>query len=92
MAILKKVDTAFGVEAEYHKIVLTNINWLERKAHIEIVVYVNQEAREKNKQFLDGTTIDIFDEEFDYTPDDNIVAKTYDKLKLLPEFEGAVDC
>jgi len=92
MALLKKVDTQFGVEAEYHRITLTNISWLERKAHIEIVVYANKKARDDGKQFLDGKAIDISGEQFDYTCDDNIVAKTYDKLKLLPEFEGAVDC
>ncbi len=89
MALLKSVPTEYGVTVSYHKIVLTNIDWLARKAHIEIVGYKDQQARLDGCKFLVGTGFDFQDDSFDFAYDDNIVAKCYTKLILLPEFEGA---
>jgi hypothetical protein len=90
MALLKSVPTEYGVTVSYHKIVLTNIDWLARKAHIEIVGYKDQQARLDGCKFLVGTGFDFQGDNFDFTCEDNIVAKSYEKLVLLPEFESAL--
>jgi hypothetical protein len=91
MALKKVIMTQYGVEAEYHKVILTNVDWLSKKAHCEVAVYLNQQARTENKMFLSSYALDIDETVFDFTCEDNLVSKTYEKLKLLPELEGATD-
>lgn len=92
MAIKKVINTPYGVKAEYHRIAVTNVDWVNRTANIALVVYINKEAREAGSKHIEASQKLFSGETFDYTCEDNIVAKTYTKLMALPEFEGAEEC
>ena len=92
MALRKEIETNYGVIGDYSKVVITNCNWLTKKAHIEVCLYTNEQARIDLKTPLKNMEFDLAFEQLGITVEDNIVAKTYEYLTTLPEFEGAEDC
>lgn len=92
MALKKVIETLYGISVGYHKVIITNVDWLNQKAHIEVVSYIDQEARESGKRALSAFALDYEGDGFDFSVDDNLVQKTYEKIKSLPEFIDAEDC
>lgn len=91
MALQKTIATTYGVNATYHKIALTNINWHNHQAHIEIISFADQQARNEGKAPLVVNALDFDADTFDFEPTDNIVEEVYNKMKETPEFNGAID-
>lgn len=91
MALLKQKLTNHGVIAEYHKVINVNISWHNRTCFVDVYGYLNQEIREQQKSPLITKYYEFTDTSFDFSVDNNIVNQVYEKLKQLPEWEGAVD-
>ncbi|MEM4271417.1 MAG: hypothetical protein QXO70_04990, partial [Candidatus Pacearchaeota archaeon] len=84
-----------------------NINWFDRNAHIELCGWKDKEARDNRCLYLDSRSFDFYKEEFDFVPDENLVEKSYNKIKAYKikevgedgkeierdgEFSDAKDC
>lgn len=92
LALQKTVQTPYNVEANYHKVALTNVDWYNKRAHIEVLTFKDEETRRDPSKLPLGTfSLDIDTDQFDFTPDSNVVEIAYGKIKLLPGFEDAID-
>lgn len=92
MALKKEIPTDFGVYAEYHRITSTTVDWMHDVTFINVSVYISQSARDAGKDPV-NTTTHMFDKStLNITPDDNVVAMSYELLKTLPEYTDAQDC
>lgn len=93
MALLKEIDTPFGVKASYWKIGQVNEVFMEGQVGYDIIVfpYATKEARDNGAQpFSSPAQLRLTDDmegyKADMTRDD-----VYTWLKTLPAFEGAQD-
>ena len=93
MALQKKISLPSGAEVSYHKVTTTNIDWITKRAIVVVSNYINQTIRTEGKKPLTQNTYIWQGDNFPYdlTEQGNIVSQTYDKLKALPEFTGALD-
>lgn len=59
MAIIKAFEDQFGGKNEraYFKVAQTNIDWVEKKAHLVFGIYKDKEAREAGKQPLSSVEL-----------------------------------
>lgn len=92
MALKKNVDTQYGIQATYHKVALTSIDWHARQARLVTVGFIDEEARRAGKVALGTFALDIESKDFNFIPEENIIQKCYEILKGQPTFEGAEDC
>jgi DUF971 family protein len=90
MALQKDIQTQYGVTANYLRVAGTNFNWAEKQAHIDVVVYINQQARLENKQPIGNFSVDFKESDFDFT-ENKVIEQSYLKIKTLPEFSDATD-
>lgn len=91
MALLKPKTTSHGVVAEYHKIANINISWHHRTCFVDLYSYLNQDVREQEKSPLMTKYYEYTGVAFDFDVELNIVNQIYEKLKQLPEWDGAAD-
>jgi hypothetical protein len=93
MALQKTIETNSGVEAQYHMVALTNVDWYAHRAHVEVLSFANQTTRQDGKAPLANRVYDWNDDNgtFDFDVELNIVEQTYTKLKTLPEWDGSID-
>ena len=59
MAIIKALDTKFGVQASYHRITAFNINYVDKKVVICVASYASKEKRTINKSPIEEIDIEI---------------------------------
>lgn len=85
MALQKSIQTNFGIEATYWKVVEINVNWHEKRSHVTLLGWVDQGARDSGKQPIDQRTFDWGGEDFPFVDKEpqNERAKAYEKVKLL---------
>lgn len=89
MALIKSIDTQYGIPAEYWKITRVDEYFAEHRISVIFSAYVNKEAREAGKSPLaQGANLEIAGDQ--YIPDATR-QQIYEIAKLLPEFEGAQD-
>ena len=91
MALKKKLPTEFGVDANYHKVSITAVDWHKKQARIETLGFIDEAARDEGKQPVLLCGFDCEGAKFDFDINKNIVAQAYEKVKLEPRFEGAED-
>lgn len=85
MALDKKIQTNFGVDATYWKVVEVNINWHANCVHITMLGWVDRIARDSGKQPIDQRTFDWNGEDFPFVDKEpqNERAQAYGKIKSL---------
>lgn len=89
MAIIKSIDTQYGIAAEYWKIIRVDEYFAEMRATVILAAYVNQEARESGKVPLaTAATVEMTGDT--YLPDATRT-QLYDYIKSLPDFAGSED-
>lgn len=97
MALKKKVRMSNGLELDYHRIALVNID-VNNQITILRHSYVNEEARRYEKDYAAGKiegepSFPYVDYEYLFMEyeDGMNVGKAYNWLKMQPQFEGAED-
>jgi uncharacterized protein (UPF0210 family) len=92
MALLKEIETKYGIAANYHKISVTDVNWHAKSAHVEVIGFVDREAKESGMNPILKTNFDYSPDNFSLSPDSNIVACLYAAIKESDLFINAEDC
>lgn len=94
MALYKNIQTQYGIDASYIRVAQTNINWTNMMAHIEVLLYVNQDVRRAENNPIGSMAFDISILPYmalNIGPVMNVAAVVYGILKTLPEFAEAED-
>lgn len=88
MALIKSIDTDFGIPANYHNIGAVQEDFKGRGTEVTIYCYASKEARDAGKQPLSAGKVQIAGDEYVAGADR---AALYAIIKQRPEFEGATD-
>jgi hypothetical protein len=88
MALIKSVDTDFGIPATYWNIGAVQEDFKGKGTEVTFYGYASKEAREAGKQPLSAGKVQIAGDEYVAGADR---AALYAIIKQKPEFEGAED-
>jgi hypothetical protein len=88
MALIKTVDTIFGIPAVYWNIGLVQEDFKNRVTEVTFYGYASKESRNANRQPLSSSKVQIVGDEYVAGADR---AALYAIIKQKPEFEGAED-
>lgn len=89
MALLKSIDTDFGIQAEYWNIGAVQEDFKGKGTEVTVYGYASKEAKDAGKQPLSAGKIQIAGDEYVAGADR---ATLYAIIKQKPEFVGAEDC
>ena len=88
MALIKSIDTEFGIPATYWNIGAVQEDFKGKGTEVTFYGYASKEARETGKQPLSAGKVQITGEEYVAGADR---AALYAIIKQRPEFAGALD-
>jgi hypothetical protein len=88
MALIKSVDTEYGIPAQYWNIGAVQEDFKGKGTEVTFYGYASKEAREAGKQPLAAGKVQISGDEYVAGADRSAL---YAIIKLKPEFEGAKD-
>jgi hypothetical protein len=88
MALIKSIDTDFGIPATYWNIGAVQEDFKGRGTEVTYYGYANKQAREEGKQPLSAGIVQIAGDEYIAGADRQAL---YAIIKQRPEFEGAQD-
>jgi hypothetical protein len=88
MALLKAIDTDYGIQAEYWSIGAVQEDFKGKGTEVTFYGYASHQARLDGKQPLSAGKVQIAGDEYVAGADRSAL---YAIIKLKPEFEGAVD-
>ena len=88
MALIKSIQTDFGIPAEYWNIGAVQEDFKGKGTEVTFYGYANKQAREDGKQPLSAGKVQIAGDEYVAGADR---AALYAIIKQRPEFEGAQD-
>ncbi|HHT99566.1 MAG TPA: hypothetical protein GXZ79_05740 [Acholeplasma sp.] len=92
MAIIKELDTKFGIGASYHRITAFNISYSSKKITICVASYLSKEARANKSIPIEELDIAIPFSDFSSFLNVNPIVQGYEWLKQnVIGFEDAVD-
>lgn len=92
MAIIKQLETKFGVNASYHRITAFNISYSEKKVVICIASYISKEARANMNDPIEEVDIEIPSDDYVQFIDRNPIEQAYTWLKQnVMGFEDSQD-
>ena len=81
MAILKELDSNYGINPTYHRVVCVSINALRREVTICLASYFSKEIRDNGGQPIETIDINVPSEDYDYFLSGNIYQASYCWLK-----------
>jgi len=92
MAIIKELDTKFGVQASYHRITAFNISYTSKKVILCVATYLSKEARQNLSEPIEEIDIEIPQSDFNTFLETNPIERGYLWLKEnVLGFEDAAD-
>lgn len=92
MAIIKDLNSNFGVIANYHRVTSICVNYKEKKVIICVASYASKDARVSNYNPLEEIDIEVPKDDFSLFIDINVIEKAYLWLKdNVVGFENAID-
>lgn len=92
MAIIKELNTKFGVNASYHRITAFNISYSQKKVVICVASYISKEARANLNDPIEEIDIEIPEVDYIHFLDTNPIEHSYIWLKEnVIGFEDSVD-
>ena len=92
MAIIKELDTKFGVQASYHRITAFNISYTSKKVILCVATYLSKEARQNLSEPIEEIDIEIPQSDFNTFLETNPIERGYLWLKEnVLGFEDARD-
>ncbi len=93
MALIKSLDSNFGVPVAYHRITAININLKTKTIILCVSSYLSKEARAKNNIPLEEVDIEIPKQDFNLFKHTDVIQAAYDWLvENVVGFEDAQDC
>ena len=93
MALIKSLDSNFGVPVAYHRITAININLKTKTIILCVSSYLSKEARAKNNIPLEEIDIEIPIQDFNLFKPTDVTQAAYDWLvENVVGFEDAEDC
>ena len=94
MALKKDITLDNGITLTYHRVVSVN-NVTNHRSIIDVASYINEEQREKEKDW-DGKTdlhVYIVNKVYEKYYDENLnVVNAYDYLTTLEEYKDSIKC
>ncbi|MFA7105717.1 MAG: hypothetical protein WC154_00300 [Candidatus Izemoplasmatales bacterium] len=92
MAIIKELNTKFGVDASYHRVTAFNISYIKKKVVICVASYISKETRANNNEAVEEVDIEVPNDDFTYFLNVNPIAQAYEWLKEnVIGFDNAID-
>ncbi len=92
MAIIKELNTKFGVGASYHRITAFNISYSNKKITVCVASYLSKGARASNNDPIEEVDISIPFTDYGFFLDVNPIVEGYNWLKQnVIGFEDAID-
>jgi hypothetical protein len=92
MAIIRELETKFGIKASYHRITAFNISYSHKKISLCVATYISKEARANFNQPVEEIDIEIPFGDFTSFLNVNPIERGYVWLKEnVIGFEDAVD-
>ena len=92
MAIIKDLDTKFGVQASYHRITAFNISYTSKKVILCVATYLSKEARQNLSEPIEEIDIEVPQSDFNTFLETNPIERGYLWLKEnVLGFEDAKD-
>jgi hypothetical protein len=88
MALLKAIDTDYGIQAEYWNVGAVHEDFKGKGTEVTFYGYASKEARDAGKQPLSAGKVQIAGDEYVAGADRSAL---YAIIKQKPEFEGAED-
>jgi len=88
MALIKSIDTDYGIPAQYWNIGAVQEDFKGKSTEVTFYGYASKEARDANKQPLSAGKVQIAGDEYVAGADR---AALYSIIKQKPEFDGAQD-
>ena len=88
MALIKAIDTDYGIPASYWNIGAVQEDFKGKGTEVTFYGYASKEARDAGKQPLSAGKVQIDGDEYIAGADRQAL---YAIIKLKPEFEGAED-
>jgi len=92
MALKKTFTTNFGVDAEYWKIGKVDVDFHTKKSIVNILGFVNAQARTENKKELMIKTVKFDGIDFTFDVTLPLIDQLYVKIKTLDIWSGAINC
>ena len=92
MAIIKDMQSKFGISLSYHRITAFNINYVVKKAVICVASYLSKEARANQSAPLEEIDIEIPTSDFTQFQNTNPIVQGYLWLKEnVVGFDDSID-
>ncbi len=88
MALIKSIDTDFGIPATYWNIGAVQEDFNDLGTDVTVYGYANKAARDVGKQPLSAGKVQIAGDEYVAGADRSAL---YNIIKQRPEFDGAID-
>lgn len=81
MAIIKELNSSYGVSASYHRILAVSINVVNKEVVIAVASYLTKKARNEGCDPLDIIDIEVPKEDYDSFLTEPIMIASYHWLK-----------
>ena len=92
MAIIKDLNSSFGIVANYHRVTSISVNYKNKKVIICVASYASKVARASNYNPLEEIDIEVPKEDYSLFIDTNGIEKAYLWLKdNVVCYENATD-
>ena len=92
MAIIKEMNSKFGVSLSYHRIIAFNINYVLKKAVICVASYHNKEVRANHSAPLEEIDIEVPESDFYLFSEASPISQGYQWLKdNVVGFDESID-
>lgn len=92
MAIIRALETKFGIKATYHRITAVNINYMHKTIVLCVSTYISKDTRQHTNQPIEEIDIDIPQADYKNFLNVNPIEQGYHWLKEnVIGFEDATD-
>lgn len=92
MAIIKELETKYGIQASYHRITAFNISYTRKNIVLCVATYLSKEARQNQSEPMEEIDIEIPHGDFTTFLEANPIERGYLWLKEnVIGFEDATD-
>ena len=92
MAIIKEMNSKFGVSLSYHRIIAFNINYITKKTVICVASYHSKEARANKSAPLEEIDIEVPESDFHLFRETSPIVQGYLWLKdNVVGFDDSID-
>lgn len=92
MAIIKDLDSSFGIVASYHRITSVSVNYKMKQVIICVSSYSTKDTRINNFNPLEEIDIEVPTSDFSIFKDTNVINNAYLWLKAnVVGFEDSID-